>query len=117
MSPRSAPKKKAETIYTWVFKSSVPRSGGAVIDYVTELLEDKTLRCNCPGWVFCPTKNGSKKKCKHTSLVETESEKIFSGISSGQTYDIIDNGNSVGGYKQDPKSKPTVKFGRVVELQ
>lgn len=65
---------KLEEIYTWTFESGQPR-GGSVIHYVTQMREDGSLRCNCPGWIFA--KKDQPRGCKHTKLIDAEATSLY----------------------------------------
>lgn len=110
---------KKEPIYTWAFKSSKPRAGGQVINYVAQLEEDGTLRCNCPGWIFCK----GDKACKHTRLVVPEVKEIMKKYKAGTVMETLDETSAETGFSvsaqlkagEKPKTS-NMKHGRIVEI-
>ena len=119
--------KAAEPVYTWAFRSSQPR-GGTFITYETRLEETGSLRCNCPGWIFCR----GTKECKHTKLVDGEVKEILRKFKAGEalpTLEDPDSRNTHTGFgaaatpqeavrSGAPKAgkNDKVKFGRLIEI-
>lgn len=111
-------------IYTWAFKSSkAPLTGGQTFDYVTQLNQDATLSCNCPGWRF--VKKGQPRSCKHTRIVNPEVSGIMEMFRNGETMPILESPvpahaptaptteEKTSKPKHNPNSK--IRFGRVIE--
>jgi hypothetical protein len=129
MAKRSGTKKSyGDPVYTWAFRSSQAR-GGQIINYETRLEEDGTLRCNCPGWVFCKTKdkndNPVPKTCTHTRQVEDESRDVLRRFKRGETLEVLESeteartgaGSALPAAvvaKQSGDSR--IKYGRVIEI-
>lgn len=108
---------KKEPIYTWAFKSSQPRAGGQVIDYIARLNEDGTISCNCPGWVFA--KKGQERACKHTRKIASEAPQILKMFKAGEALPVLDLSSGSSGPTQPfvaPKGS-NIKFGRVLDLE
>ena len=122
-----APKKTEDRIpvFTWGFKSSTaPLMGGVTFDYVSQLNQDGTVSCNCPGWRF--VKKGQPRRCKHTDAVKGEIPELMKQWRAGETFEVQEFSAPQAHQKNIPadttslkKVRPTtstIKFNRVVEL-
>ena len=119
--PRSrtaATRTQAAPVYTWAFKSSIPRAGGKLIDYITQLEEDGSLRCNCPGWVF--KKKGQERRCKHTDQVQGEVKEIMRKYKAGETLELVDLGTGTAATAEQLQlrnaAESKITYGRVIEI-
>lgn len=117
-------KKKAygDPVFTWAFRSSQAR-GGQIINYETRLEEDGVLRCNCPGWVFCKTKdaNGNPvaKACTHTRQVKDESTDILKKFRRGEALPVFEDPDAprTGANAANPNADHSkIKYGRLIEF-
>ena len=125
---------KAEPVFVWAFRSSQPR-GGQFINYETRMNEDGALTCNCPGWVFCRTKdkagnvlNNGIKTCTHTRQVLDEADDILRRFRRGDPLPQFDApavgvttgrmSTATSNISNKPKSidHSTIKYGRVIEF-
>jgi hypothetical protein len=111
---------RAEPLYTWAFKSSVPRNGGQFVFYITQLNPDYTLSCNCPGWVYSKEK---PKACKHTrdDDVQGNLSELLEAIRTGQALPTIDMSDDKTGPVETSTAPSTggnskIKYGRVIEI-
>ena len=82
-------------IYVWSFESSRARAGTPTV-YATELFEDGTVRCNCPGWVY---KRKDALGCKHTDQVRHEIPTLLQMFKDGAAFPVL------------PKDKVEIKTG------
>ncbi len=113
------PKKKKdvkEPIFTWAFRSSKPR-GGQTIIYETRLEDTGALRCNCPGWIFCPGPS-NEKACKHTREISEDADDILTKFKNGEELPILEDVGeaTTGASKTAAKATTKIKHGRLIEI-
>jgi hypothetical protein len=117
--PKSLKVVKPEPVFTWAFKSSRPH-GGTIVSYVTQLNQDGSLSCNCPGWIFA--KKNQERACKHTKMVEDEAPDIFKMWKDGQTLPILEEETPEVSTAASPKKSAKkgedskIKYGRFIAL-
>ena len=112
-------KKKANPIFQWTFKSNQEVLGTRAI-YSTLLREDKSLTCNCPGWIFAKKdkKTGQKldRSCKHTRLVEGEAVSIYKKWKSGEKLPEFEMADVSYSSLPGAHKSSGIKYGRVLQL-
>ncbi len=104
---------KNPPIFTWTFKSSTPKMGGAVVQYITRLNDDGTVSCNCSGWIFNHHKKG-QFACRHTNEIKDESVGIFKKWKAGDDEETMPL-TIVGDSAPELKTKSPLP-GRVIDL-
>jgi len=117
----STTKDSKAPLFTWAFQSAKTQVGGTMINYITQLNTDKTLSCNCPGWIF---RKGSKdqKFCKHTrdTRVQEDLPRVLKAFKEGRTLQTVVRGAegfvaSADTTAQD-SSADKIQYGRVIEI-
>lgn len=112
---------KRDPVFTWAFKSSKPRAGGAFATYITRLNDDCSLSCDCAGWTI--KRAGKPRGCKHTKRADVAGEavEIFEKWKRGESLPILDlaTGEKLN-HAQSPNGEQGVstkaRFGRVLEM-
>lgn len=118
---KTTSKNQKAPLYTWAFQSTDAQVGGTRVTYVTQLNTNEKLSCNCPGWIFSPTKGGTQEKaCKHTRDVIAEVPVIMKAFKEGRTLPTIvqgDNGFSTHANAHAQEANvSSIKFGRVIDF-
>lgn len=119
--PRKKTPANTDPDYVWSFRSSKAHAG-VVTQYVTQLNKDKSVTCNCPGWIFS---RGTKdeKACKHTRMIQEEKIKILSMLKSGEPLPLLLEGDVETGFTEGQRNlsgkapaESKIRFGRVIEI-